>query len=149
VQGRWPANLIHDGSNEVLDILTGARFFYSAKASRSEREEGLDGFEVKKIDEVRKEGNPGGDNPRNRGVHERKNHHPTVKPIDLMRYLCRLVTPPGGIVLDPFMGSGTTMIAAKMEGFDGVGIEISQEYFNIAEARIKHRQQTLFDGHNK
>ena len=70
-------------------------------------------------------------------VIERKNTHPTVKPQELMKYLCRLVTPKGGVVLDPFMGSGSTGIAAKDEGFDFIGIEKEQEYYEIAEARIK------------
>ena len=67
-----------------------------------------------------------------------KNIHPTVKPVDLMKYLCRLVTPPEGVVLDPFMGSGTTGIAAKVEGFNFIGIERDAEYLAIAEARIGH-----------
>ena len=70
-------------------------------------------------------------------VIERKNTHPTVKPQELMKYLCRLVTPKGGVVLDPFMGSGSTGIAAKDEGFDFIGIEKEEEYFEIASARIK------------
>jgi len=65
-----------------------------------------------------------------------RNHHPTVKPVALMRYLCRLVTPPGGVVLDPFLGSGTTGMAAVMEGFRFVGIEREAEYLEIARARI-------------
>ena len=72
-----------------------------------------------------------------RFVTERKNIHPTVKPQELMKYLCRLVTPKGGVVLDPFMGSGSTGMAAKNEGFDFIGIEKEQEYFEIASARIK------------
>jgi len=71
----------------------------------------------------------------------RKNHHPTVKPTDLMRYLCRLVTPPGGVVLDPFMGSGSTGKAAILEGFEFIGIEQNQEYIEIAQARIAHAHQ--------
>jgi site-specific DNA-methyltransferase (adenine-specific) len=65
------------------------------------------------------------------------NHHPTVKPIKLMRWLCRLVTPPGGTVIDPFMGSGTTGIACKVEKFNFIGIEREKEYFEIAQARLK------------
>ena len=68
---------------------------------------------------------------------KRANYHPTVKPVSLMRYLCRLITPPNGIVLDPFMGSGSTGIAAKMEGVDFIGIEKDEGYFKIAEARIR------------
>ena len=105
--GRWPANLIHDGSAEATDLLgDAARFFYTAKTSKAER----------------------GDN----------NHHPTVKPIDLMRYLCRLVTPPDGLVLDPFTGSGSTGCAAMLEGFRFHGIEREPEYVAIATARIAH-----------
>ena len=68
----------------------------------------------------------------------RDNKHPTVKPIDLMRYLCKLITPPGGIVLDPFMGSGSTGCAALLDGFKFIGMELDDEYFKIAEARITH-----------
>jgi DNA modification methylase len=103
--GRWPANLTHDGSEEVVGLLNdAARFFYCAKASKADR----------------------GDD----------NHHPTVKPTDLMRYLCRLVTPPGGTVLDPFAGSGSTGKAAALEGFRFIGIEREAEYVEIARARI-------------
>lgn len=67
-----------------------------------------------------------------------KSNHPTVKPINLLTYLCRLVTPPNGIVLDPFMGSGSTGIAAQLEGFRFVGMELDEDYFKIAEARIEN-----------
>ena len=146
--GRWPANLIHDGSPEVMELFpatakgSSARFFYCPKASRKEREAGLDDFAPKQQDETRAEGSPGGDNPRNRGAKKRANGHPTVKPVALMRYLCRLVTPPGGLVLDPFAGSGTTGIAACAEGFRFIGIEISEEYANIAKARINHERSS-------
>jgi hypothetical protein len=103
--GRWPANLIHDGSDEPSALLgDAARFFYTAKASRADREDG--------------------------------NTHPTVKPTDLMRYLCRLVTPPCGIVLDPFMGSGSTGKAAMLEGFEFIGIERDADSYATAERRI-------------
>ena len=103
--GRWPANLIHDGSEEPCELLgDAARFFYCAKASKADRGEG--------------------------------NNHPTVKPTELMRYLCRLVTPPSGVVLDPFMGSGTTGKAAMLEGFRFIGIERDPDYLRIAEQRI-------------
>ena len=108
--GRWPANVIHDGSEEVtMPLGEAARFFYCAKESKKDREEGLDG----------------------------RNTHPTVKPTELMRYLCRLVTPPNGIVLDPFMGSGSTGKAAMLEGFRFVGVDMTEEYVGIAEARIQ------------
>ena len=181
-KGRYPANVMHDGSDVVQDIFpqtsksvstkrtrktigsfgmpndatpeyddegTAARYFYCPKTSAEERNRGLDSFATKKM------GMSGGaqkyshrglleHNRYNKGqgiglnrVIERKNTHPTVKPQELMKYLCRLVTPKGGVVLDPFMGSGSTGIAAKDEGFDFVGIEKEKEYFEIAEARIK------------
>ena len=144
-QGRWPANVIHDGSDEVLagfptakggtwnttagarhfnndgeptlyqtsktDNSEGsaARFFYCAKASKSERNAGL----------------------------EESNTHPTVKPLTLMRYLVRLVTPPNGMVLDPFLGSGTTAVAAILEGFEWTGCEMTEDYWPIIEARTE------------
>ena len=77
------------------------------------------------------------------------NFHCTVKPISLMKYLCRLVTPPGGIILDPFAGSGSTLIAAKQEGFNYIGIEMEAEYIEIAECRLRavdDKQQTIFEG---
>lgn len=140
--GRWPANVILDEyTAELLDKQVDAsRFFYCAKASKRDRNEGLDGFEPKQRDESRKEGNPGGDNPRNRGVKAVANHHPTVKPTQLMRYLVKLVTPPNGTVLDPFMGSGSTGKAAILERFNFIGIELSEEYLEIAKARIEHAQ---------
>ena len=95
----------HDNSDgQYYDTGSAARFFYTAKASRDDRDHG--------------------------------NTHPTVKPTDLMRYLCRLVTPPGGIVLDPFMGSGSTGKAALLEGFGFIGIEREAQYFAIAQQRI-------------
>ena len=147
LQGRWPANVIHDGSEEVLegfpntkgvvrkptgkgilnpetgwnansmidttvrgfaDSGSAARFFYCAKASKSERNAGL----------------------------ENQNFHPTVKPIALMRYLVKLVTPPNGTVLDPFLGSGTTAVAAILEGFNWMGCEMTEDYWPIIEARV-------------
>jgi len=109
IRGRWPANLIHDGSDEVTQPLNdSARFFYTAKASKDDRDKG--------------------------------NTHPTVKPTDLMAYLCRLVTPVGGTVLDPFMGSGTTGKAALSEGFSFVGIERDPEYYAICESRFNGAQ---------
>jgi site-specific DNA-methyltransferase (adenine-specific) len=168
LRGRWPANLIHDGSEEVVGLFprtethagvnrkyaggsmlglggvgesraskgSAARFFYCAKASKQDREEGLE--DLRKV-----RGGPDTFDKRFRqrrgGYYHplRRNGHPTVKPVALMRYLCRLVTPPGGIVLDPFMGSGSTGKAAMLEGFHFVGIEIDPEYLAIAAARIR------------
>lgn len=108
--GRFPANLIHDGSQEVLELFpeagdkSPARFFYCPKASKKDRDEG--------------------------------NNHPTVKPTALMAYLCRLITPPGGVVLDPYMGSGSTGKAAVQDGFSFVGIELDPDYYEICKARV-------------
>ena len=152
-QGRWPANVLLDPeAGAMLDAQSGetpSRFFYCAKSSSSERNAGLDGVTGARIGA---KGNglartcstcnasvlDGCDCPdRTYENPVRKNHHPTVKPLALMRYLIRLVTPPGGRVLDPFTGSGTTGIAATLEGFDFVGVEREAEYAEIAEARIE------------
>jgi site-specific DNA-methyltransferase (adenine-specific) len=140
--GRWPANVIHDGSDEVTSgIGEAARFFYCAKASQRDREEGLDGFEAVRTGGMQSTADgsmlTGSGNER---TTTRANHHPTVKPTDLMRYLCRLVTPPGGLVLDPFTGSGSTGKAAVLEGFRFLGCELSEEYAAIARARIAAAQ---------
>jgi DNA modification methylase len=125
-----------------------SRFFYCPKPDNFERAKGLKNFELK---------NPEHDfgtklgTPRDERVHtQKRNIHPTVKPIDLMRYLVRLVTPKGGIVLDPFNGSGTTGIAAKLELMKYIGIEQDEDYCKLSEARIaawnpdKYKEQTLF-----
>jgi len=206
VQGRFPANLIHDGSQEVLDLFpetkpskgncsdlvgsltereriqkykisamlhtenggvyvtdqsgnghhvlvqetqvnnkpsgnkgSAARFFYCPKASKKDRDEGLEGFEDKEsagmagnmVDGQRLAGDG---TPIKTPI--RKNNHPTVKPTALMAYLCRLITPTGGVVLDPYMGSGSTGKAAVREGFSFVGIELDPDYYKICKARI-------------
>jgi site-specific DNA-methyltransferase (adenine-specific) len=116
-----------------------ARFFYCAKASRSEREAGCEGMGVKSRVDYGGDHSEQGLINNNRNPENRKpttNNHPTVKPLALMRYLCRLVTPPGGTILDPFMGSGTTGMAAKQEGFEFIGIEKEKEYVDIAERRM-------------
>jgi site-specific DNA-methyltransferase (adenine-specific) len=177
--GRWPANLIHDGSEEVVGLFpettsgswsgqktgrgskhsgdwgkqdrelhwegdsgSAARFFYCAKASKADRDEGCEGLkEIRRgVGDTRPSGDFG-ERLGNSDGSERKapvgrNSHPTVKPTDLMRYLCRLVTPPGGVVLDPFMGSGSTGKAAMLEGFGFIGIEREADYVKIARARI-------------
>jgi len=145
--GRFPANVMHDGSDVVQEIFANKdHYFYCAKASKKDRDEGLEqletptenlqGLDTRGSTLIREDGTktlverwkPNAD---------RKNNHPTVKPTELMRYLCRLVTPKGGIVLDPFMGSGSTGKAAILEGFHFVGIELDPEYFEIACARIE------------
>jgi site-specific DNA-methyltransferase (adenine-specific) len=172
--GRWPANLIHDGSDEVVGLFpqsngmigmtkhasgtnsvygdysrtdkslggsgspdkgSAARFFYCAKASKKDRDEGLEGFPV----QINSNGDKWSDVDRRDGKMPtpRQNIHPTVKPTDLMRYLCRLITPPNGVILDPFMGSGSTGKAAMLEGFQFIGCELSPEYMEIAKARIE------------
>jgi DNA modification methylase len=178
--GRWPANLIHDGSEEVVacfpesrssatlrnrqpradktqyrvggdyetveygDTGSAARFFYCAKASKADRDEGLDHM-AKDVVRVTNTGHTGNPSARNgeRTFNPRANNHPTVKPTALMRYLCRLVTPQSGTVLDPFMGSGSTGKAAVLEGFEFIGIEREAEYVAIAEARIVEAQRSL------
>ncbi|MDH4139032.1 MAG: site-specific DNA-methyltransferase [Coriobacteriia bacterium] len=136
LQGRWPANLIHDGSDEV-ESLTGsaARFFYCAKASKADRDEGLEARPVVRV-KMNNGNDADGDPVSDRFTKMARNTHPTVKPTELMRYLCRLVTPPGGLILDPFCGSGSTGKAAVVEGFRFIGIEREAEYVEIARARI-------------
>lgn len=195
--GRWPANLIHDGGEEVLaafpaasgqkadlsedgesarfstvydggplprgsegssnsanhgavglkmrpgarrlDSGSAARFFYCAKATREDRNDGLDSGPAPAVSaNATMRDRETASWPERNG-----NHHPTVKPTDLMRYLCRLVTPAGGLVLDPFMGSGSTGKAAVLEGFQFVGIELDPIYAAIAEARIRVAQPGL------
>lgn len=181
-EGRWPANLIHDGSDEVLsafpvapgqqgkvrgdeptangfcgavsfggfigrresadpreDFGSAARFFYCAKADKSDRDAGLHDFAKASGGFV---SNTSGQHMTRRDegyeVAPPANNHPTVKPTDLMRYLCRLVTPAGGTVLDPFNGSGSTGKGAVLEGFRYIGIEREANYIAIARARIEH-----------
>ncbi len=116
-------------------------FLYTPKASRKEREKGLSHLPIRTGGELtgREDGSAGLNSPRagaGRGG-DRRNTHPTVKSLQLMRWLCRLITPVGGTVLDPFAGSGSTGVAAKLEGFQFVGIELSEEYAEIARARIE------------
>jgi len=186
-QGRWPANVTHDSSDEVLagfpvskscghytkslvkpeveigdqiykggwtpptreqknihagEIGSAARFFYAAKASKRDRDEGLDDMELKQatgggggigdyLDDVNSASGKYGSEKA-----PARNHHPTVKSTALMRWLCRMITPPGGVVLDPFLGSGSTGKAATLERFDFIGIELDAEYLEIARRRI-------------
>jgi site-specific DNA-methyltransferase (adenine-specific) len=174
--GRFPANLIHDGSDEVIGLFpetgkstggiakagkfnnkygefsgnnagasaggfedagSAARFFYCAKASKKDRNEGLDDF-PDVLGGSLEGGNDTRDGKDQPQLRLTKNNHPTVKPTSLMRYLCKLITPPTGTVLDPFMGSGSTGKAAVLEGFNFIGIERDESYFEIATARIEH-----------
>ena len=145
--GRWPANFIHDGSEEANDLLKdSARFFYCAKASKADRDAGCEGMQERESASTSNGGKAGkvmtvgaaSLRGEPKAPPKSHNHHPTVKPTDLMRYLCRLVTPPNGVVLDPFMGSGSTGKAAALEGFNFIGIEREAEYVAIAQARINH-----------
>ena len=181
VSGRFPANFIHDGSDEVLALFpeskggaypakrghavntafasgqeteggframgdsgSAARFFYCAKANKSERNAGLENLSEQEAGIKNESGRGFSETDPHRKI-MRKNFHPTVKPIALMRYLVRLVTPPNGTVLDPFAGSGTTLVAATMEKFDCIGIEMTDEYLPIIEARVAYaKTDTLF-----
>ena len=203
--GRWPANIIHDGSDEVAERFpqapgqladassssegrknqnvygamrrgrgdepsadsenngsvgfrmkpgarrtdegSAARFFYCAKASKADRNAGCEAlpdklFRISTAAAAAARGDhyDNGDGGVNKTT-LRKNNHPTVKPTDLMRYLCRLVTPPGGVVLDPFMGSGSTGRGALLEGFQFIGIEQDPAYLEIARARIEEARR--------
>jgi DNA modification methylase len=127
-----------------------SRFFYCAKASRRERNAGLDGMPLRKSSKMgdglrsnvgaSASGSPGTTESADRRA---SNHHPTVKPLALMQWLCRLVTPKGGLILDPFTGSGSTGVAAVAEGFRFIGIEQAEEYVTIARARIAAAPLTL------
>jgi site-specific DNA-methyltransferase (adenine-specific) len=120
------------------------RFFYHAKASKADRDEGLEGFELRQANLDREGRNPAGFNSADRKpTLPMFNPHPTIKPTQLMRYLVKLVTPHGGLVLDPFMGSGSTGKACMLEGMRFIGIELSEEYVKIAEARIEHARQQM------
>jgi site-specific DNA-methyltransferase (adenine-specific) len=144
--GRWPSNVMLDATTAAIvdeqngdaDDIGPSRFFYVAKASKRDRNEGLEGLEEKRESDRVKDDGVGGDNPRNRSNNTKTNFHPTVKPTDLMRQLVRLVTPPGGVVLDPFTGSGSTGKAAILEGFEFIGVELTDEYLPIIEGRLSH-----------
>jgi site-specific DNA-methyltransferase (adenine-specific) len=148
-KGRWPANVIaNENMNEEW-----VKYFFTPKASRTERNAGLTALEWKHTD-FGGGGKPGaGFNEVTHGkapAHA-PNNHPTVKPLALMRYLVRLITPPGGTVLEPFAGSGTTLMAAVMEGCNAIGCEITDEYIEIIERRVRwareqhaNQQTTLF-----
>lgn len=146
-KGSEAVNALGDGLNSPTSVPmyndsgSAARFFYCAKASKRDREEGLEGFELKESGVKNDSGRGFSESDPNKKI-MRSNHHPTVKPTDLMRYLCRLVTPPNGVVLDPFMGSGSTGKAAVLEGFSFVGMELDSDYFKIAQARVSSGNQS-------
>jgi DNA modification methylase len=140
--GRWPANFIHDGSDEVVGLFPQARSGkFPAGGKQSKGSDNAYGTFNGNGQEARSMGDTGSAArffycPKASKKDREGSTHPTMKPTDLMRYLCRLVTPPGGIVLDPFMGSGSTGKAAMLEGFRFIGIEREAEYVEIARARI-------------
>jgi site-specific DNA-methyltransferase (adenine-specific) len=152
--GRWPANVIlsypedeYELRSDVSESDSGRkefyRFFYCAKTSKSEREAGCEDLALVPLaygNQAQAEVKRGNlEHSGKSGINTvkmRRNNHPTVKPLALMRYLCRLVTPPGGVVLDPFTGSGSTGVAAMREGFGFIGIELKPEYASIANARL-------------
>jgi DNA modification methylase len=139
-EGRFPANLIHDNSEEVRECFPNEseRFFksiiYQAKASKSERNKGCEGLEEK----VRVRQGLAGEHKDTVS----SNSHPTVKPVALMEYLIKMVTPTNGIVLDPFMGSGSTGVACVLNDFEFVGIDLDKDYCEIARARIEGVKET-------
>jgi site-specific DNA-methyltransferase (adenine-specific) len=151
--GRWPANLIHDGSDEVVGLFPDAPGQQRAVGPANGAKPSINAFGDFG---PRSQFNPRGDSgsaarffytaKASRDDRSDGNHHPTVKPTDLMRYLCRLVTPPNGTVLDPFMGSGSTGKAAILEGFSFIGVEKDKGYFDIACERIERElaQGVLF-----
>jgi site-specific DNA-methyltransferase (adenine-specific) len=124
-------------------------FVYQAKPSKRERNAGLDGLPEKTNDWQRaSSGMSQGKNPvtgerSGKTMEARANHHPTVKPVALMRHLVRLVTPPGGTVLDPFAGSGTTLVAAVLEGMHAIGCEMTDEYLPIIEGRVAWAEEQV------
>ena len=131
-----------DARRETGDNGSAARFFYCAKAGRADRNDGCDGMPERPLLWSSGAQSPGtfqAEGTRRAS----ENNHPTVKPTDLMRWLCRLVTPRGGVVLDPFTGSGSTGRGAIIEGFQFVGIELDPDYARIAEARIRAAQPGL------
>jgi len=144
-RGRWPANLVLSHGHActrsrcerdcpVSMLGERQRFFYAAKASRRERDAGCEQLPRRVVQTYK----IGARNVRLCEENPVANIHPTVKPIDLMRWLVRLLTPPGGLVLDPFAGSGSTGAAAVLEGARFLGIEREDDYIPIARARIKH-----------
>jgi len=145
--GRWPANVLHDGSDDATDGLRdAARYFYTAKASGEDRDEMLGDVPLGRRAGLAGADREGSLDPLSERwrTAPRRNVHPTVKPTDLMRYLVRMVTPPGGLVLDPFTGSGSTGRAAMLEGMRFIGCELSPEYAEIARARIRFTLGPLF-----
>ncbi len=134
-EGRWPANVLHDGSAEILQGMgEAARFFYTPKACKDDRDDGCEMMDAKQYSHDGRD--KAIENAYQRNDSQARNFHPTVKPTDLMRYLCRMVTPTGGIVLDPFTGSGSTGRGAVLEGFRFIGCEMDADYIEIAKARI-------------
>jgi site-specific DNA-methyltransferase (adenine-specific) len=130
----------YSGTNTYADSGGASRFFYVAKASKRDRNEGLEHLPLEQV-AFGGHGNNEPDGMTQQLVHApRQNFHPTVKPTDLMRYLVKLITPPGGTVLDPFTGSGSTGKAAILEGFDFIGIELTEDYWPIIEGRLKHAE---------
>ena len=151
-EGRWPANFIHDGSDDVVDLFPNAgsgnnkgAYNYSGKEYNNKETSMFNGDRPIAPSNYNDSGSvsrffycaKASKRDRNEGIENTQNNHPTVKPTDLMQYLCRLVTPPNGVVLDPFMGSGSTGKAAMYEGLNFIGIDLDPEYCKIAEARIE------------
>jgi DNA modification methylase len=139
--GRFPSNVIVDDTI-IQSLGEQGKFFYSPKVSKKERNLGLELLNPCKI-EGRDKGQDSSNLPDKVSTIERKNIHPTVKPIDLMRYLIKLVTPKNGVVFDPFMGSGSTGVGTLIEGFKFIGMEMENEYFEIAKQRIQYFEEYI------
>jgi site-specific DNA-methyltransferase (adenine-specific) len=138
----WNLNTADPSVRGHNDSGGASRFFYVAKASKKDRNEGLEDLPKKQV-EFGGHGNNEPDGMTQQLIHApRQNFHPTVKPTALMEYLVKLVTPPGGTVLDPFTGSGSTGKAALLNGFKFIGIELTAEYLPIIEGRLKHAAET-------
>jgi site-specific DNA-methyltransferase (adenine-specific) len=141
VEVGFPQNIKDD------NIGSASRYFYCAKANKRDRDEGLEHLPDRilaysngaqaAVSDGAEEYTGGSTDIGLNNIKNRKNHHPTVKHTDLMRYLVRLVTPPNGVCLDPFMGSGSTGKACMYEGFQFIGIELDSDYVEIAKNRIE------------
>jgi site-specific DNA-methyltransferase (adenine-specific) len=145
---RFPANVIHDGSDEVVEGFPNTHKAGNKKDMNKNLDYNASSYKLSNAKNPAIIGDEGGSASRffycakaSKSDRSDGNFHPTVKPTELMRYLCRLITPPNGIVLDPFMGSGSTGKGAILERFDFIGMELDPEYVEIAKSRIEYAQK--------